>query len=146
MGTHPIFESDFDCLTEYRNRVGVRMKASFLVFLVSVLNQDDYYAKLGIEKNASSKEIRKAFKKLAITMHPDKSDDPDAHEKFLEINKIYEVLKDDELRKKYDRWGEKGLEDGFNGGQRYESWDFYHQELGLYDEDEQIHVLDNVLL
>ena len=46
------------------------MKASFLVFLVSVLSQDDYYAKLGIEKNASSKEIRKAFKKLAITMHP----------------------------------------------------------------------------
>ena len=40
---------------------------------------------------------------------------------------IFQVLKDDELRKKYDRWGEKGLEDGFNGGQRYESWDFYHQ-------------------
>ena len=65
---------------------------------------------------------------------------------FVLVSDKFKVLKDDELRKKYDRWGEKGLEDGFNGGQRYESWDFYHQELGLYDEDEQIHVLDNVLL
>ena len=52
------------------------------------------------------------------------------------------MLKDDDLRKKYDRWGEKGLEDDFHGN-RYESWDFYHEELGLYDEDHEIHVLDH---
>ena len=42
-------------------------------------------------------------------MHPDKSDDPQAHEKFSEITRIYEVLKDDEMRKRYDKYGEKGL-------------------------------------
>ena len=56
-------------------------------------------------KDASIKEIRKAYKQLALTMHPDKSDDPNAHEKFSEITRIYETLKDDELRKKYDRQG-----------------------------------------
>ena len=56
-------------------------------------------------KDASIKEIRKAYKQLALTMHPDKSDDPNAHEKFSEITRIYETLKDDELRKKYDRHG-----------------------------------------
>lgn len=65
-----------------------------LIFSAEVFSRDDdsnYYGRLGVEKNASTKEIRKAFKKLAYTMHPDKSSDPDAHDKFVEINKIYEV-------------------------------------------------------
>ena len=76
-------------------------------------------------------------------MHPDKSSDPNAHEKFSEITKIYEVLKDDDLRKKYDKWGEKGLEDDFNPNRgRYEDWRFYQEDFGLYDNDDQIEVLD----
>ena len=52
-------------------------------------------------------------------------------------------VKDDDLRKKYDKWGEKGLEDDFNPNRgRYESWNFYHEEFGLYDNDEDIEVLD----
>lgn len=97
---------------------------------------------MGIAKDATVKDIRKAYKKLALTMHPDKSDDPQAHEKFSEITRMYEVLKDDEMRKRYDKYGEKGLDENFNPNQRYESWSFFHEEFGLYDNDEDIEVLD----
>jgi len=56
-------------------------------------------------------------------------EDPKAHEKFLKINRAYEVLKDEELRKKYDQYGEKGLADDFRGN-KYESWNFYQQNFG----------------
>ena len=65
-----------------------------------------------------------------------------AHEKFSEITRIYEVLKDDETRKRYDKYGEKGLDENFNPNQRYESWSFFHEEFGLYDNDDNIEVLD----
>lgn len=58
--------------------------------------------------------------------------DPEAHEKFLKITNIYEVLKDEELRKKYDRYGEEGLKEDFKGG-RYESYNFYKDEFGTMD-------------
>lgn len=59
-------------------------------------------------------------------------EDPQAHEKFVKINRAYEVLKDDELRKKYDRFGEEGLkEDGQGQWNRYQSWQFYKTEFGM---------------
>lgn len=58
-----------------------------------------------------------------------KQNDPNAHENFLKINRAYEVLKDEDLRKKYDKYGEKGLEDQQQGG-RYESWHFYRYDFG----------------
>jgi len=103
---------------------------------------DDFYAKMGVAKDATIKDIRKAYKKMALTMHPDKSDDPLAHEKFSEVTRMYEVLKDDEMRKRYDKYGEKGLDENFNPNQRYESWSFFHEDFGLYDNDEDIEVLD----
>lgn len=103
----------------------------------------DYYELLGVAKDASTRDIRKAFKKLALIHHPDKnSKDPDAHQKFVKINSAFEVLKDDDLRKKYDQFGEEGLKDQNKGGQ-YESWKFYKQEFGLYDDDSQIETLTN---
>jgi DnaJ family protein C protein 10 len=54
--------------------------------------------------------------------------DPDAHEKFLRISRAYEVLKDEELRKKYDLHGEEGLDDKNKG--QYESWHWYQQNFG----------------
>ena len=58
-------------------------------------------------------------------------DDPKAHDKFLEVNRAYEVLKDDDLRKKYDRFGEEGLKDQGQGRwNRYESWNYYKTEFG----------------
>ena len=52
---------------------------------------EDFYKLLGIKKDASNRDIRKAFKKLALKYHPDKNSDDDAHEKFLNINRAYEV-------------------------------------------------------
>lgn len=67
----------------------------------------DYYKVLGVPKNASQEEIKKAYRKLARKMHPDLNpDDKDAHRKFQEINEAHEVLSDPEKRAKYDKYGE----------------------------------------
>lgn len=66
----------------------------------------DYYSTLGISKNASEDEIKKAYRKLARKYHPDVNpDDKDAHKKFQQINEAHEVLSDPEKRKKYDQYG-----------------------------------------
>ncbi|XP_069107417.1 dnaJ homolog subfamily C member 10-like [Argopecten irradians] len=107
--------------------------------LLTVVNGEDFYELLGISKSATTKEIRKAFKTLAITKHPDKNpDDPNAHDRFLKLTRAYEVLKDEDLRKKYDTHGEEGLKEDFHGGRQYESWKFYQEEFGIYDDDKEI--------
>ncbi|XP_066593940.1 dnaJ homolog subfamily C member 10-like [Prorops nasuta] len=99
---------------------------------------EDYYKILGIKKDADQREIRRAFKKLAVTEHPDKKiDDPEAHEKFVRLTTVYEVLKDPELRKKYDLYGEEGL-DQSNKRKTYHSWNYYHDNFGIYDDDPEI--------
>ena len=66
----------------------------------------DYYKILGVEKNASEEEIKKAYRKLARKLHPDLNpDDKDAHLKFQQVNEANEVLSDPEKRKKYDQYG-----------------------------------------
>jgi len=72
----------------------------------------DYYKILGIEKNASKEEVKKAFHKLAHKYHPDKKGGDE--KKFKEINEAYQVLSDDEKRSKYDTYGKAGA-DGFSG-------------------------------
>jgi curved DNA-binding protein len=70
------------------------------------MNYKDYYSILGVSKNATSDEIRKAYRKLAIKYHPDKTKgDKAANEKFMEINEANQVLGDPEKRKKYDQFG-----------------------------------------
>jgi curved DNA-binding protein len=96
----------------------------------------DYYTILGVSRDASADEIKKAYRKNAAKLHPDKNpDDPNATKKFSELGEAYEVLKDPEKRKLYDRVGSDwknyqragGTADGFdfskygyggNGGQR----------------------------
>ena len=104
----------------------------------AALAEKDFYELLGVQRDANSADIRRAFKKVALKMHPDKNaDDPDAHAKFLRINRAYEVLKDTEMRRKYDMHGEQGLEN--NGPQQqYQSWNYYQQDFGLYDDDPDI--------
>lgn len=72
----------------------------------------DYYKILGIAKNASDDEIKKAYKKLALKYHPDKNRTAGAEEKFKEIAEAYEVLSDTKKREVYDRYGEEGLKHG----------------------------------
>ena len=77
------------------------------------MSQKDFYEVLGIERNASSEDIKKAYRKLAIKYHPDKNPgDQKAEEKFKEISAAFEVLKDEEKRQKYDQFGH----DAFSGG------------------------------
>lgn len=73
---------------------------------------DEYYNLLGVPKDASEADIRKAYRKLALKNHPDKGGDP---EKFKEITMAYEVLSDPEKRKLYDQFGKEGLEEGGAG-------------------------------
>jgi len=72
----------------------------------------DYYELLGVSKDASPDEIKKAFRRLAVQYHPDK--EGGSEEKFKEINEAYEVLKDEAKRKRYDQFGHAGV--GGNGG------------------------------
>src|SRR5687768_16516040 len=66
----------------------------------------DYYKILGLDKNASAEDIRKAFRKLARKHHPDLNpNDKEAHKRFQQINEANEVLSDPEKRKKYDQYG-----------------------------------------
>lgn len=70
----------------------------------------DYYDILGVSRDASSQEIKKAYRKLAIQYHPDRNPDaPDAEEKFKQAAEAYSVLSDDDQRARYDRFGHAGL-------------------------------------
>ena len=84
----------------------------------------DYYQTLGVAKNASKEDIRRAFRKLAAKHHPDRNpDDPSAEERFKEINEAYTVLSDEEKRRFYDQYGATGsvppFQPGASGGAGY---------------------------
>jgi molecular chaperone DnaJ len=82
----------------------------------------DYYDVLGVPRNASPDEIKKAFRRLAMKYHPDRNKDAGAEERFKEINEAYEVLSDPQRRSVYDRFGHAGADNPF--ARTFEGFDF----------------------
>ena len=69
------------------------------------VGQKNYYEVLGLNKNASMEEIKKAFRKLAFEYHPDRNKNPGAEDSFKEINEAYQILSDPHKRQSYDQYG-----------------------------------------
>ncbi|AHH10848.1 J domain-containing protein [Borrelia coriaceae] len=102
----------------------------------------DYYNILGIHKNATTEEIKKAYKKLAIKYHPDKNKDNKlAEEKFKEINEAYEILSSPQKKANYDNFGNTNFNNNFNtetfskgfkstGFNHFESFDLFSEIFG----------------
>ena len=90
------------------------------------MSKRDYYDILGVNKSADDKEIKKAYRKIALKYHPDKNpDDKEAEEKFKEAAEAYEVLSDPNKRARYDQYGHQGVGNsaaggGFGGGMNME--------------------------
>jgi molecular chaperone DnaJ len=85
------------------------------------VDQRCYYEVLGIERRATSGQITEAYRRLAIQFHPDKNQgDEEASSKFKEAARAFEVLSDDSLRGRYDRFGHAGLQNGGGGGGQHE--------------------------
>lgn len=89
------------------------MKKTFfiLLFLVLALAEEDYYKILELDKDATESEIKKSFRRLSVKFHPDKNPgDQDAAQRYLKVNKAYEVLNDSEKKQLYDLYGEEGID------------------------------------
>jgi len=92
------------------------------------MTKRDYYEILGIDKNASQEDIKKAYRKIAIKYHPDKNPgDKAAEEHFKEAAEAYEVLSNSDKRAQYDRFGHSGMRGGFGGGGGMSMEDIFSQ-------------------
>ena len=90
------------------------------------MDKTDYYSILGVSKDATGADIKKAYRKLALEWHPDKNKSPGAEEKFKEINEAYEILSDPKKKEAYDQFGHAAFDPsagpfGGQGGRTYTS-------------------------
>jgi molecular chaperone DnaJ len=87
--------------------------------------KQDYYATLGVAKNASADDLKKAYRKLAMQFHPDRNPgDKQAEARFKDVSEAYDILKDDQKRGAYDRFGHAAFEQGNGGGAGMGGFDF----------------------
>ncbi|KAL2204259.1 DnaJ-domain-containing protein [Sarocladium strictum] len=114
-----------------------RGAATFLLIVLLaqlVLCAEDFYKVLGVNKKASEKELKSAYRKLSKKFHPDKNPgDETAHGKFVEVSEAYDVLSDAETRKIYDRYGHEGVknhQNGRGGGGGHDPFDLFSRFFG----------------
>ncbi len=82
----------------------------------------DYYEVLGVKRQATDEELKKAYRKLAFQYHPDRNNDKNAEARFKEVNEAYEVLSDPQRRSNYNHFGHAGVDGGFGRG--FDGFDF----------------------
>jgi molecular chaperone DnaJ len=102
----------------------------------------DYYDVLGVGRTSGQDQIKRAYRRMARQYHPDVNKDPDAEERFKEVNEAYQVLSEPEMRSRYDRFGHAGLEGtafpDFAGG----FGDIFDGALAWGDSDAPAHARD----
>lgn len=84
-------------------------------FVSKIMNNTEYYDRLGVSKDASQDEIKRAYRKMSKKYHPDINKEPGAEEKYKEVQEAYETLSDDQKRAAYDQYGPDGANAGFGG-------------------------------
>ncbi len=102
------------------------------------MGSKDYYSILGVSRNATQDEIKKAYRKLALKYHPDRNKgNPEAEERFKEINEAYAVLSDPDKRRQYDMFGAEGFHQRFSQEDIFRNFDFssIFSEFGLGGDD-----------
>jgi len=91
----------------------------------------DLYSILGVPRDATADDVKKAFRKLAMEFHPDRNKEPDAETRFKQINAAYEILSDPEKRSRYDRFGAAGI--GNAGAQGFQGFDSFGGFGDIFD-------------
>ena len=87
------------------------------VLVKQIMSKRDYYEVLGVDKQTEAKEIKKAYRRVAMKYHPDRNpDDPEAENKFKEASEAYEILSDNQKRAAYDQYGHAGVDPQMGGG------------------------------
>jgi molecular chaperone DnaJ len=102
---------------------------------MSVMAKRCYYETLGVQRTANDAEIKAAFRKLAMQLHPDRNGgDKDSEHRFKEVNEAYDVLKDEQKRAAYDRFGHAAFEQGAGGGGHGFGSDFASSFADIFDD------------